>query len=128
MKAPLGITLMSAIALASVTPGVALAQEHDTRWEGERDSNWDPARHYEDESNRGDERVMTENDRVYRGSDGRYYCKRNDGSTGLVIGGLAGGVLGNIIGGGLLGTLLGAGGGALLGKKIDKDREEVKCK
>ena len=56
----------------------------------------------------------------------RTYCKRNDGTTGLVIGAVGGGVLGNVIGGGTLGTLLGAGGGALLGRSID--RGKVRCR
>src|SRR3546814_1202740 len=79
-----------------------------------------------------DLRRMNRNDRVYRGNDGRYYCKRDDGTTGLVIGAVAGGVLGNlfgdqVIGGGkTLGTLLGAGGGALLGRELD--RGDVKCR
>jgi uncharacterized protein YcfJ len=65
-------------------------------------------------------------DRIYRGGDGRYYCRRNDGTTGLVIGALAGGLLGNAVGGNTLSTLLGAGGGALLGQSID--RGQVRCR
>lgn len=75
------------------------------------------------------QRALTRNDRVYRGNDGRYYCRRNDGTTGLIVGGLAGGALGNVIAGGgsrLLGTLIGAGGGALLGQRID--RGQVVCR
>lgn len=69
-------------------------------------------------------RVMGANERIYRGQDNRYYCRRNDGTTGLVIGGLAGGLLGNTIAPGgskLLGTVLGGGAGALLGQAIGKD-------
>jgi hypothetical protein len=68
-------------------------------------------------------RAMNSNERIYRGQDNRYYCRRNDGTTGLVIGGLAGGVLGNTIAPGgskLLGTVLGGGAGALLGQAIGK--------
>lgn len=85
-------------------------------------------RYYRDD-NRYRERRLSRNDRVYRGQDGRYYCRRNDGTTGLVVGGLAGGALGNVIAGGgsrLLGTLIGAGGGALLGQSID--RGQVTCR
>jgi hypothetical protein len=74
-------------------------------------------------------RSLGRNDRIYRGMNGRYYCRRNDGTTGLVVGGLAGGALGNVIAGGgsrLLGTLIGAGGGALLGQQID--RGQVRCR
>lgn len=74
-------------------------------------------------------RSLGRNDRVYRGRDNRYYCRRNDGTTGLIVGGLAGGALGNVIAGGgsrLLGTLIGAGGGALLGQSVD--RGQVRCR
>ncbi|WP_230481271.1 glycine zipper 2TM domain-containing protein [Sphingomonas sp. Leaf21] len=74
-------------------------------------------------------RALGRNDRIYRGMNGRFYCRRNDGTTGLVIGGLAGGALGNVIAGGgsrLLGTVIGAGGGALLGQQID--RGQVRCR
>jgi|KBSSwiStaDraftv2_1062776.scaffolds.fasta_scaffold03764_9 hypothetical protein len=101
-------------------------KQHDHNWNGDRDGEWDPAQHYDNRS--ADERTMSEDDRVYRGSDGRYYCKRNDGTTGLIVGGIAGGVLGKIIAGGTLGTLLGAGGGALLGRSVDRKHEDVKCR
>jgi hypothetical protein len=74
------------------------------------------------------ERVLSRNDRVYRGQDGRYYCRRSDGTTGLIVGGVAGGVLGNIIAPGgskTLGTILGAAGGAAVGAAVDKN--EVRC-
>ena len=84
-----------------------------------------PARDYREE--RGDGRSLSRDDRVYRGDDGRYYCKRSDGTTGLVVGAVAGAALGAILGGGgLLGTLLGAGGGGLLGHSVDKG--EVRCR
>ncbi|RSV32273.1 glycine zipper 2TM domain-containing protein [Sphingomonas sp. ABOLH] len=74
-------------------------------------------------------RRLTRNDRIYRGQDNRYYCRRSDGTTGLIIGGLGGGVLGNVIAGGqssLLGTLIGGGAGALLGRSVD--RGQVVCR
>ena len=51
-------------------------------------------------------RRLGRNDRIYRGGNGRYYCRRNDGTTGLIVGGLA--------------------GGALLGQSID--RGQVVCR
>ncbi|HEY0270384.1 MAG TPA: glycine zipper 2TM domain-containing protein [Sphingomonas sp.] len=98
----------------------------DNHWQGNRDGGWDPADHYRQG---GSYRVrrLGRGDDVYRGRDGRYYCRRNDGTTGLVIGALGGGVLGNLLGdGGSLGTLLGAGGGALLGRSID--RGNIRCR
>lgn len=85
-------------------------------------------RYYRDDPRR-DEWRMSSNDRVYRGRDGRYYCRRSDGTTGLLVGGAVGGVLGNIIAPGgseLLGTIIGAGAGATLGAAIE--RGEVRCR
>lgn len=62
--------------------------------------------------------------RVWQGNDGRYYCRRKDGTTGLLIGGAAGALLGREIAGRngdrTLGAILGAAGGALLGREIDR--------
>jgi hypothetical protein len=67
--------------------------------------------------------AMRDSDRVYRGDDGRYYCRRSDGTTGLVVGGVAGAALGNVIaprGAKTLGTILGAVGGAAAGASIER--------
>ncbi|WP_225204769.1 glycine zipper 2TM domain-containing protein [Novosphingobium huizhouense] len=60
----------------------------------------------------------------WRGRDGRTYCRRNDGTTGLLIGGAAGALLGREIAGyrgdRTLGAILGAAGGALLGREVDR--------
>lgn len=77
------------------------------------------------------ERRLSAQDEVYRGSDGRYYCKRNDGTTGLVIGAIGGGVAGNVIDGGhnrVAGTLIGGLLGALAGKAIDQGNSDVRCR
>ena len=65
---------------------------------------------------------MSNSDRIYRGTDNRYYCRRNDGTTGLIIGAIGGGVLGNAIAPGgskTIGSILGGSLGAILGKSID---------
>lgn len=97
--------------------------DREYAWRGDQ-RDWDASRSYREGDYR--ERALGRNDPVYRGTDGRTYCRRNDGTTGLVIGGVGGGVLGNVLGGGTLGTLLGAGGGALLGREVD--RGNVKCR
>lgn len=89
---------------------------------------YDAARDYHQDK-RAQERRLGRQDRVYRGSDGRYYCQRSNGTTGLIVGGIAGGLLGNALAGRhseTLGTLLGAGGGALLGQSID--RGSMRCR
>lgn len=63
------------------------------------------------------------NTRVWRGDNGRYYCRRQNGTTGLLIGGAAGALLGREVdqrGDRTMGTVLGAVGGALLGREIDR--------
>ena len=83
---------------------------------------------------RGDQyhrRHLTRDDTIYRGSDGRYYCKRSDGTTGLIIGAAGGGLLGNVIDGGhsrAAGTLIGAAVGALAGKAIDQNNSQIRCR
>lgn len=61
------------------------------------------------------------NTRTWRGNDGRYYCQKKDGTTGLIIGAAAGAILGREVdsrGDRTLGTVLGAAAGALLGKEV----------
>ena len=71
--------------------------------------------------------------RVYkewRGKDGRMYCRRTDGTTGLIIGGVGGALLGRTIdtsGDRTLGTLGGAAAGALLGREIDRAGSKRRC-
>ena len=71
---------------------------------------------------------LTNDSRIYRGTDGRYYCDRRDGTVGLVVGAGIGGLLGNLIaprGSNTIGTLIGAGAGAAIGYAIE--RGEVRC-
>ncbi len=71
--------------------------------------------------------------RVYkewRGKDGRLYCRRTDGTTGLIVGGIGGALIGRTIdtrGDRTLGTLGGAAAGALLGREIDREGSKRKC-
>ena len=74
-------------------------------------------------------RRISRGDRVWRGDDGRYYCERDNGTTGLIIGAAGGALLGRAIDGGRnrsTGTILGAAAGALLGREID--RGEARCR
>jgi hypothetical protein len=91
---------------------------------------YDPSRYYR-EGPDYQERVLANDERVYRGHDGRYYCKHNDGTTGLIIGAAGGGVLGNVIDGGhsrTAGTLIGAAVGALAGRAIDQNSSQLRCR
>jgi hypothetical protein len=93
-------------------------------------TDYDASRYYRDDP-RYTERRLGSNDEVYRGSDGRYYCKRNDGTTGLIVGGAGGAILGNVIDGGrsrVAGTLIGGALGALLGKSVDQNNSDYRCR
>jgi hypothetical protein len=115
-----------------------VGQAANRDWRGYRNYDWN---RYENGSNAYyadryyrdgryySERRLSRNDRVYRGSDGRYYCRRSDGTTGLIVGAAVGGLIGNAIDNGrssLLGTLIGAGAGAALGSSIE--RGSVRCR
>lgn len=66
--------------------------------------------------------------RVWRGNDGRYYCRRDNGTTGLLVGAGVGALLGHEVAGRgdrTLGAILGGAAGALLGRSID--RSNTRC-
>ncbi|MEQ8311480.1 MAG: glycine zipper 2TM domain-containing protein [Sphingopyxis sp.] len=74
-------------------------------------------------------RRLSRGDRIWRGDDGRYHCRRDNGTTGLIIGGAVGALVGRELDGGrdrTVGTIIGAAGGALLGRAID--RGELRCR
>jgi uncharacterized protein YcfJ len=134
-------TTLGLIAVATLTSGCVMDGNSERPHYGAYDYNrpdpayggYDASRYYRDDNRRYRERRLSRNDRVYRGKDGRYYCRHSDGTTGLVVGGIAGGVLGNIIAPGgseTLGTLLGAAGGALAGRAIERgnDKDDVRCR
>jgi hypothetical protein len=91
---------------------------------------WDaryPERYYVADS-RYQTRRLSSNDTIYRGSDNRYYCRRSDGTTGLIVGALAGGTLGNVIapnGSKTVGSLIGGSLGAVIGKELD---DGIECR
>ena len=65
--------------------------------------------------------------RYWQGSDGRYHCKRSNGTTGLIVGAAAGALAGRAIdshGERATGTILGAAAGALLGREVQR---QVRC-
>lgn len=127
--------VIPALAMAALVSGCSTYGDEGPRYAGYDYNRPDPAyggydagRYYQNDPRAG-ERRMAYNERIYRGQDGRYYCRRSNGTTGLIVGALAGGVLGNVLAPGgseALGTVLGAGGGALIGQQVD--RNNVTCR
>lgn len=123
---PKGCSIMNrfiiAATLAATGLGAAPALADPPSWapaHGRRAHNGE----YDQRGRYAEPRPLTSRDRVWRGRDGRYYCKRNNGTTGLVIGAVGGALVGRTIdtrGDRTLGTLLGAAGGALLGREIER--------
>ena len=120
----------SLIPLAGVWSAPALADPpHWAPAHGKRAKDrdrWYPDDYYRKGNYR--ERRLSRDEEIYRGRDGRYYCRRSDGTTGLIVGAIAGGVLGNLLAPGrseTLGTILGAVAGGLAGREIDRD---VRCR
>lgn len=122
-KFSLAGALMAISATALVPAAPAAAQYYD----GYRGDRYD--RGYYNDGYRGDYRRY---DDRYDRYDRRYYddrrtyrgYRRCDGTTGTIVGAIAGGLLGNGIAGRGdrgLGTILGGAGGALLGRAVDKD-------
>ena len=69
------------------------------------------------------------NGKVWQDSQGRYRCKRPNGTTGLIVGAAGGALVGRAIdtrGERATGTILGAAAGALIGRSIDRNR--VRCR
>jgi uncharacterized protein YcfJ len=121
--------LMGAFAAASVAltapayAGIAAPAKADGFHQLDQSSSFHKKR--KDRRYYANDQRINRNTRVWRGEDGRYRCKKDNGTTGLLIGGAVGGLAGHEIAGGgdkLLGTIIGAGAGALIGREVDRDK------
>ncbi|MFN3944201.1 MAG: glycine zipper 2TM domain-containing protein [Allosphingosinicella sp.] len=62
---------------------------------------------------------------TWRGRDGRIYCRRPNGTTGLLIGGAAGALIGREVAGRgdrTMGAIIGGAAGALIGREVERGR------
>jgi hypothetical protein len=122
-------TLLALAAAALALPAVPAAADPPT---------WAPAhgwrakhhdRIYDRHGRYYEPRRIHRGDHIWRGRDGRYYCRRDNGTTGLIIGAAGGALAGRAIdtrGERATGTIVGAALGALLGREID--RGELRCR
>lgn len=118
------ILAAGAMTLPIAVPAQADPPRHAPAW-GHRAKEH---RIYDDRGRYYEPRRLTRGDRIWRDGD-RYYCRRGNGTTGLVVGAGVGALLGRTIdtrGDRSAGTILGAIGGGLLGREID--RGEVRCR
>jgi hypothetical protein len=131
-QAALALTLPAMLAsalpagAAVASHGVAAPVASEQSWQ-----NWRDRQNGYDRYDRGerygqrryyDEPVYSQS-QVWRGNDGRYYCRHKDGTTGLIVGGAAGALIGRGVAGRgdhTLGAILGGLGGALLGREVDR--------
>jgi len=129
-------TILSLVAASFALTAVPAAAD-PPRWapaHGHRDRDYrdDDRRHdrgdyrrsaYDNRGRYVQPRQVNRGDQVWRGNDGRYYCRRDNGTTGLIIGAAGGALIGRELdnrGDRTLGTVLGAAAGALLGREIDR--------
>jgi hypothetical protein len=123
----------AAAGLATAMPATAAIATHTPTGftaPGEQVSDYGRQRYSREDRRRGygnydryDRRDYRDDRRSWRGNDGRYYCRKSNGTTGLLIGGAAGALLGRGIdtrGDRATGTILGAAAGALLGREVDR--------
>jgi hypothetical protein len=78
-----------------------------------------------------EEAAPAEEGATWQGEDGRTYCRRSDGTTGLIVGGGAGALVGRGIDGGRhrgTGTILGAIAGAIVGSAIEQSANQQRCR
>lgn len=120
-----------ALAAASLTLPVATPALADPpHWapaHGKRAKDRDYDRYYDSRGYYREPRRVTRADRVWRGDDGRYYCRRDNGTTGLIIGAGVGALAGREIARDrTLGAIVGAAAGGLLGREID--RGSLRCR
>ena len=122
------LTLSTAVAVSALVaiPSAASAQSgygyYDTRGNG-----------YSNQYRRNDNRYNQRYDRRYANQRysnqryGNYYgnrCRRDSGSTGTILGAIAGGLLGREIAGRgdrTVGTIIGGAAGALIGREVARD-------
>lgn len=116
------IIAAAAMTLPMAAPAAADPPRHAKAY-GKRDKQ---QRIYDSRGRYAEPRRLGRGDRIWRDGD-NYRCRRDNGTTGLVIGAGVGALAGSqIAADGTLGAIIGAVGGGLVGREID--RGELKCR
>lgn len=121
LKSTLLTIALASTALGVTAPSAAIANDRDQQSGQHGDDG--------DEQDDGDQHQSYRQNRHYddghydRARDHRQYCRRSDGTTGLIIGGAGGALIGRELGrrrDRTVGTIIGAGVGALAGRAIER--------
>ncbi|MDF7774447.1 hypothetical protein P1X14_04245 [Sphingomonas sp. AOB5] len=122
---PLPLPLAGMLALSP-----ALAQQAPHFADERKEGGFDPAARYR-EGPKYTLRILAPADRVYRGRDGSYYCRRPDGTAGLLTGAIDGYMLGDAIKAGhsrTVGTLVADYVAKIEGQAYDRLNHEIRCR
>ena len=120
-----------ALAIAAALPAGPAAADpyhrHSDRWERHGDHRQE--RVYDSRGRYRQPHYINRNSHVWRGRDGRYYCRLENPTPGLVIGAGVGALAGHELAGNgdrTLGAILGGVLGGVLGRQID--RGDLRCR
>lgn len=127
----IGLSALAVAVPAMSTPVAAQNYRDNGRYERDYRDNYRQDYREDRRDRRNDRRYSNYYDNqgyysgpTWRGRNGQNYCRRSDGTTGLLIGAVGGALVGRTIdtrGDRTTGTLLGAVVGGLLGNAIEKD-------
>ena len=133
LAAMIAATTLTSVPAFADPPSWAPAhgRRHHERYDND-DRGGEYQRDYRDDERHDDRRDYrrTSNGIAYwQGDDGRYYCNRSNGTTGLLVGAALGALLGRSVdryGDRSTWTILGAAAGALLGREVE--RGQTRCR
>lgn len=124
----LAVAMAAALPLAPVSADPPpWAPAHGKRYHDDRD--YYRERMYDSRGRYVRPHRVTRDSYIWRGRDGRYYCRRDNGTTGLIIGAGVGALAGHELAGRgdrTLGAIMGGAIGGLLGREID--RGDLQCR
>ena len=114
-------TIAQRLAMAAMLTAAAVPVATEAAWA--HPPRWAPAHGYRAHNGDIAYRRTDNGIRYWQGDDGRYYCRRGDGTTGLLVGAALGVLVGRAVdtrGDRLPGTVIGGVAGALIGREIDR--------
>ena len=122
--------IVPAGAVLADPPAHAKAYGHDKQKHKNKHKNTNKHKsRYDDRGRYFEPRRLSNDDRIWRGDDGRYYCRRDNGTPGLLVGGSVDNMVDRRYRDGrerTVGSILEATGSALFGREIN--RGGLKCR